>query len=232
MHAAIKIMCFLVFGAAVSTGNGQVILAGLSLLVPLYIFSEKHKFHGALIMFKRLKWLFVSILVVYLFFTPGQLLIPDVLWGPTVEGMIQGMHRIVALMLLVAAVNLLLTTTEQGDFLSAVLWCLRPLSVFGISHERMGIRITLTLDAVSQSRSELARKTAAGSAQKSNSKLLAIAGMANRLFTSTIATAETVALREISLPRETRPPLMQWLIPIGLVLLFAIIHNIPPGELV
>ena len=76
MHAAIKIISFLVFGAAVSTGNGQVLLAGMLLVAPLYFFAEDAHLHGAFNMLKRLKWLFVSIFVVYLFFTPGQLLVP------------------------------------------------------------------------------------------------------------------------------------------------------------
>jgi len=240
MHAVIKIISFIVFGAAVSTGNGQVILAGMLLVAPLFFFTEQHNAQGAMTMLKRLRWLFVSIFVVYLFFTPGQLLFPDVLWGPTLEGVMQGVHRILALMLLIAAVNLLLTTTEQEDFLSAVLWCLRPLSLFGISHERLAIRITLTLDTVSQVREDLTGKassvnlaaTGSASDSKPGSKLFVIAGTADRLFTSTISSAEKATLREIALPEETTPPWWQWFVPVILSCLLAFIHNIKPGDLV
>lgn len=207
-------------------------MAGLLLVVPPYFFTEKHQLQGVFVMLKRLKWLFVSILVVYLFFTPGRLLLPDILWGPTLEGMMQGLSRIVALTLLVAAVNLLMTTTEQGEFLSAILWCLRPLSLFGISHERLAIRITLTLDAVSQVRKDMKEKMSEIDIERSDSKLHAISDKASRLYQSALSSAERTTLREISLPEETMPPLQQWLIPIMLAVLFAVIQHISISEFV
>lgn len=230
MHASIKIISFLVFGAAVSTGSGQVLLAGLLIVTPLYFFSEKSVLHGAMQMTKRLKWLFVSILVVYLFFTPGQLLLPDILWGPTIDGLFQGLLRIAALVLLVAAVNLLIQTTEQGEFLSAILWCLRPLSLLGISHERLAVRISLTLDGVSQARSDLSQSASTSRDIKGESKLALISGMASRLFESALKNAESTPLREIALPDETRPPVFQWLIPVGLAVLFMLIQYLSIKE--
>lgn len=232
MHAAIKIISFLVFGAAVSTGNGQVLLAGMLLVAPLYFFAEDAHLHGAFNMLKRLKWLFVSILVVYLFFTPGQLLVPGLLWGPTLEGLMQGLLRIAALVLLVVAVNLLIAGTQQEEFLSAILWCLRPLSIFGISHERMAIRITLTLDAVSQVREKFKEDSSAANVEPDSSRLLAISGKASRLFESAITNAESETLREITLPDETRPPVQQWLIPLALIVLFSLIQNTNISEIV
>lgn len=232
MHAAIKIMSFLVFGAAISTGKWQVLLAGLLLVFPLYFFTEQTHLHSALVMLKRLKWLFVSILIVYLFFTPGQLLVPDLLWGPTVEGLLQGLLRIAALVLLVIAVNLLIAGTEQEEFLSAVLWCLRPLSIFGLSHERIAIRITLTLDTVSQVRKKFQEDSSTINVETEASKLNAISGKASRLFESAISSAESESLREITVPEETSPPVQQWLIPLGLVVLFTLIQNINISEIV
>ena len=226
MHAAIKIISFLVFGAAISTGNGEVLLAGILLVVPLYFFSEKKQHRSAILMVKRLKWLFISILVVYLFFTPGQLLLPGVLWGPTLEGLLQGIFRITALVILVAAVNLLITGTEQEEFLSAILWCLRPISVFGFSHERLAVRITLTLEVVSQARNKLSSDSSTTTINNGGPRLSAITGTASRLFESTLASAESEPLREITLPEETSPPAWQWLIPLVLAILFPLVHNL------
>ena len=245
MHPVIKIVSFLVFGAAVSIGDGKILLAGVSLVLPLYVFGNKIHFHTSLIMLKRLKWLFVSILVVYLFFTPGQLLWPDVVWSPTLEGLTQGLLRVAVLVLLVAAVNLLISSTERDDFLSAILWCLRPLSFVGLPHERLAVRITLTLDEVSQIRKhhlyEGRNDSQEGEANSAVShvvynvgkvepnvgnaepKLSAIAKTANRLFQSVITTAETTAVREISLPEESAPPVYQWLMPALLLALFAVV---------
>jgi len=221
MHPVIKIVSFLVFGAAVSIGDGEILLTGVLLVLPLYIFGNKIHFHTSLIMLKRLKWLFVSILVVYLFFTPGQLLWPDVDWSPTLEGLTQGLLRVAVLVLLVAAVNFLISSTKQDKFLSAILWCLRPLSFVGLPHERLAVRITLTLDEVSQ-----IRKTHLYEKRDESPKLLAIAGMADRLFQSVISNAETTSVREISLPEESAPPVYQWLMPALLVALFSAVKVI------
>lgn len=232
MHAAIKIISFLVFGAAVSTGNGEVLLAGILLVVPPYFFSEKKQHGNAILMVRRLKWLFISILVIYLFFTPGQLLLPGVIWGPTLEGLLQGVFRITALVLLVAAVNLLISGTEQEEFLSAILWCLRPISVFGLSHERIAVRIALTLEVVSQARNKLNSSPSNKDMGKGGPRLSAIAGTASRLFESALTTAESEPLREITLPEETRPPAWQWLIPLALAILFSLVHNLNMSEFV
>ncbi len=238
MHAVIKIVCFLVFGAAMVVGAKPVLLAGFILVALLYLFElvrgMSTQLHNALKMLKRLRWLFLSILVVYLFFTPGILLLPDVLWGPTQEGLTQGLLRIAVLVLIVATVNILIGSTEQAEFLSAVSWCLQPLSWLGLSHERLAVRISLTLAAVGvlrtacqhETRSEtpdvVVTKLAEPLSSESPSpepKLMAIAKTAHHLFAKVIDDAEQASLQSITLPEQSRPPLVQWVIPVLLVIL-------------
>lgn len=226
MHAVIKIICFLVFATAVSTGNHQVMWAGVLLIVPLYLFERAVHVKTAFVMLRRLKWLFLSILIVYLFFTPGRLLIVDLYWGPTIEGLEQGLSRIGVLLLLVAAVNLLLSSTNQDDLLSAILWCFRPLTLFGIPHERLAVRISLTLDVVNKIREDFRQQPGDESRTKKQSVISIISFTAYRLFQSAIDTAETTPVREINLPEETSPPLLQWLIPITLLVLFTVVHHL------
>jgi len=235
MHAVIKIVCFFVFGAAMAVGSKPVLVVGFILVASLYL-SElvrgvPTQLHNALKMLKRLRWLFLSILVVYLFFTPGILLFPDVLWGPTQEGLLQGLLRVAVLVLIVAAVNVLIGSTEQSEFLSAVSWCLQPLSWLGLSHERLAVRISLTLTTVGVLRTACQHEIqdeASGAAvmpsaasPSSEPKLMAIAKTAHRLFAKVIADAEQVSLQPITLPEQSHPPLLQWVIPVllGIVLL-------------
>jgi len=232
MHAVIKIICFLIFGTAMAVGVTPLLWAGAALVAGLYLFELLRgvptQFPNALKMLKRLRWLFLSILIVYLFFTPGILLIPDVLWGPTQEGLLQGLSRIVVLVLIVGAVNVLIGSTEQAEFLSAVSWCLQPLSWLGLSHERLAVRISLTLAAVGVLRTTYQHETQDGAdkpvdANAFEPKLMAIAKTAHRLFADVIDNAEHAPTQTISLPEETRPPLWQWLIPVLLItLLFAV----------
>jgi energy-coupling factor transport system permease protein len=238
MHAVIKIICFLVFGAAMATGSQPVLLAGFLLIASLYLFElgkgVSTQWRNAMHMLKRLRWLFLSILVVYLFFTPGVLLWPDVLWGPTQEGLSQGLLRIAVLVLIVAAVNVLIGSTGQAEFLSAVSWCLQPLSWLGLSHERLAVRISLTLETVGVLRTAYRqgpRTATASHAEPTASepdsfepKLSAIANTAHRLFTKVIDDAQQAPLQAIVLPEESRPPLLQWIIPVLLALLLMTIN--------
>lgn len=236
MHAVIKIICFLIFASAMATGAQPVLLAGF-VLVGLVYLSElvegvSTQWRNALTMLKRLRWLFMSILVLYLFFTPGVLLWPDVLWGPTQEGLSQGLMRIAVLVLIVAGVNVLIGSTGQAEFLSAVSWCLQPLSWLGLSHERLAVRISLTLETVGVLRGAYRQQprdskvsSAPGETGAFQFRLSAIADTAHRLFKKAIDDAEKAPLQAITLPEESRPPLVQWFIPVLLVVvLFAAKH--------
>jgi len=229
MHAVIKIICFLIFAAAVSVGEAPILLLGVLLVVPLYFFnvSEQGRAHlgTAMAMLKRLRWLFLSIFVVYLFFTPGVLMWPGVLWGPTEEGVFQGLSRIAVLVLIVAAVNVLLTSTAQDEFFAAVYWCLQPLSWFGLPHERLAVRITLTLETVSAVREAYRRESRTESDDEiknsvpraTGSKIRTIADTAHRLFSKVVFDGQAAPLHEIQLPEQSRPPLLQWSIPLLLL---------------
>ncbi len=238
MHAVIKIVCFLVFGTAMVMGAKPVLLAGFILVALLYLFELVRgmptQLHNALKMLKRLRWLFLSILVVYLFFTPGILLLPDVLWGPTQEGLTQGLLRIAVLVLIVAAVNVLIGSTGQAEFLSAVSWCLQPLSWLGLSHERLAVRISLTLAAVGVLRTACQHETRdetsevivtkpveslSSESPSPEPKLMAIAKTAHHLFAKVIDDAKQASLQSITLPEQSRPPLVQWAIPVLLAIL-------------
>lgn len=226
MHAVIKIICFLIFAAAVSVGETPVLLLGVLLVVPLYLsnFGERGRAHlgTAMAMLKRLRWLFLSIFIVYLFFTPGVLIWPEVLWGPTEEGVLQGLSRIAVLVLIVAAVNVLLTSTAQDEFFAAIYWCLQPLSWFGVPRERLAVRITLTLESVSAVRDAYRRESRTESNDErkhavpraTGSKIRTIADTAHRLFSKVVLDGQTASLREIQLPEQSRPPLLQWSIPL------------------
>ena len=224
MHAVIKIVCFLVFGAAMAAGINSLLVAGFILVILLYLFEMGRGISAhlgtAMRMLKRLRWLFLSILIVYLFFTPGVLLWPGVLWGPTHEGLYQGLSRIAVLVLIVAAVNVLIASTKQDDFLSAVSWCLWPLSLLGLSHERLALRISMTLAAVGLLSAAYRHKGRDDAVPESSSpKLMTIAKTAHRLFAKVIDDAQQAPLREIMLPEQSRPPVLQWFIPVLLAML-------------
>jgi len=230
MHPAIKIILFLIYGAAVAFGDALSLLAGAVLVLILYLPGPRERLVLALRMLRRMRWFFLSIAVVYLLFTPGRLLFSAWPWGPTVEGVTGGGQRIASLMLIVFAVNLLLRTTPRPALISAILWCLTPLSWVGLPRERLAVRIALTLDAVDSVQVIYRhRPRDDGHGEKPaadippaglKARLWRIGATAQRLVLAVIEEAESVPAPAIEVPRPSNPPWVQWLYPLLLTALF------------
>jgi energy-coupling factor transporter transmembrane protein EcfT len=221
MHAEVKIISFLIFGAAMSFGDAEELIMGTIVLVLAYGLFARHSVASAMRILMRMRWFFLSIAIVYGFFSPGRLLFPQIAWGPTYEGLLQGGHRIGGLVMIVFAVNLLLRTTPQAALISGVLWCLHPLSWLGVPHERLAVRIALILDVVRQVQ-DLYRhgrrdpEVPTGLRQR----LMGMGAATNRLFQSVHDKAETEPLQTIALPERAAIPLWQWGVPLALSAVF------------
>lgn len=220
MHPAIKIVSFLVFGASVSFGGDRSLLFGLFLVMGFYWMGPLEWLLTALRLLARMRWFFLSIAMVYGFFSPGRLLVGVWTWGPTWEGLHEGVMRIGVLVLIVLAVNLLLRSTGRDSLTSAILWCLHPLSWLGLPHERLAVRIALTLDTVGEVQGVYRQgpRDEEGKAirQPVGVRLARIGETARRLFVTVAQRAESVPLHAIELPEEASPPPLQWLFPFAL----------------
>lgn len=95
----------------------------------------------------RLRWLLLSIGVLYLGFTPGE---PLSVWTPGLswEGLWEGSRRILVLISLLTAVYWLLATTPVPQLVAAIDQLMRPLQPLGVPTQRVTTRIALTLAAV------------------------------------------------------------------------------------
>ncbi len=233
MHPVIKIILFLIYAAAVAFGGATILLAGAVLVVALYLPGPGERLLLALRMLRRMRWFFLSIALVYLLFTPGRLLFSAWPWGPTVEGLVGGGQRIASLVLIVFAVNLLLRTTLRPALISAILWCLTPLAWVGLPRERLAVRIALTLDAVDSVQviyrhrprdNECDEEPPTDSRPASlKARLWRIGATAQRLVVAVIEQAESAPTEAIEVPKPSNPPLGQWLYPLLLAALFAVL---------
>jgi energy-coupling factor transport system permease protein len=221
MHAEVKIVSFLVFGAAMSFGAVEELIVGTIVLVLSYALFARHYVVSALRISLRMRWFFLSIIIVYGFFSPGRLLLPNVTWGPTYEGLLQGGQRIAGLLMIVFAINLLLRTTSQPALVSSVLWCLHPLSWLGVPHERLAVRIALILDVVTKVQDVYRHgrrnpKPVTGLA----ARFKRMGATTNRLFQSVHEKAESAPLETITLPERVAIPFWQWGVPLALGAVF------------
>lgn len=92
----------------------------------------------------RLRWLLLSIWVLYLGFTPGTPLSP---WTPglSLEGLLDGSRRVLVLVALMTAVYWLLATTPVPQLVSALDQLLAPLRRLGCPTAVFSRRLALTL---------------------------------------------------------------------------------------
>ena len=88
----IHIVLFLILAVALSMGGVVHLWLGVAVLLCAYMVAPNRELRKLGSLLLRLRWLWISLLVVYLWFTPGQALFtlfPD--WSPTYEGLLHGM---------------------------------------------------------------------------------------------------------------------------------------------
>lgn len=220
MHPVIRIATFLILAIFLSDNNLENILtAAIILLLLFFIYPYPESIKQASKIIYRLRWLFLSIVFIYGWFSTGELLLP--LWptmSPYKQGIVHGLTRIVALMILIMSLALLVLQLSRKDLLSSISWYCYPLKWIGISQQRVTARIILTIDAVQ----ELQLKWQEISKQETNqqSKLQQIYQRVLQLFDDVVTTAEHTKTRELSVSLLTGPAWYQWLIPLSLTLVF------------
>lgn len=79
--------------------------------------------------------------------------------GPTADGLHAGMLQIWRLIVLLAALALLLRTTDTASLLSGLYALMKPLKPVGVNAERVAVRLWLTLRYAEMSRGNVETKS-------------------------------------------------------------------------
>lgn len=213
MHPVIHIVSFLIVAISLSIGGpAQLWLAALLLLLA-YLLAPSRGLQRLLSLCLRLRWLWLSLLLIYLWFTPGRPLLESFpAWSPTWEGMWQGLWRIGILLLLAAAAHLLMQLHSTGQIVAAIYWLATPLAWLGVSRDRLALRLMLVFELVAEVQT-LYRLQPHQGGRGAASPLRRIGEAVACLFQQVSERAETEPLREIRLPLTQVPPMWQWLFP-------------------
>ncbi len=94
--------------------------------------------------FPRLKWLFIAVLGIYAWTTPGVYLWP-IWFSPTVAGLSSGFEQCIRLLVVVASLQIMLTYLNKNDIVSGLYYMMRPFELFGLSAKRLALRLALTI---------------------------------------------------------------------------------------
>jgi len=121
------------------------LLLVLALLLTAIVLSK----HRNYLMLLRMRWLFLSILLVYAFSTPGELVpLFPLSFAPTYDGLLQGAAQLARLLIALAMLNLLLHDSSKEDLIAGLYLCLLPFRYLGLNVSRFAARLMLTLHYV------------------------------------------------------------------------------------
>jgi hypothetical protein len=214
VHPLIRVVILLLFTAGMATARPELLAGGFALLLLLYVLAGIPSPATLVLMIKRLRWLLLAILLVYGWWTPG-----DSLWpvagalSPTVEGLSLGSLRVMALLAIVSAVHLLLSSTSREQLLPAIMQLIRPLTTHHM-RERIAVRALLSIEAVAQVQalvSEVLRKHPPGGRTFSN-----LASSSRMLYCSVLDRAAHAGDCLIDVNELAAPPWWQWIMPLAM----------------
>lgn len=143
LHPASRIVLLLFLCVASASAKHAQLVFTFILLSLGFALGQRVLLIKTVKVFYRLKWLFLSILLLYLFVGSGE-------FHWRLSALEPGLLRVLSLMLLIAAVNLLVQSASPGEFVAALLWLMSPLRRLGLPTQRIAIRMALTLEMVSK----------------------------------------------------------------------------------
>ncbi|MCI0505375.1 MAG: energy-coupling factor transporter transmembrane protein EcfT [Gammaproteobacteria bacterium] len=230
MHPVIRIVSFLILAGFVAFGGLYELAAGFVLVLSVVLYRRLQSFELSTRIIKRMRWLFLSILIVYLWFTPGEPILPFAsAFIPTFQGLQSGMLRVFSLILIIFAVNYFIATIARNSLVEAIVWLLYPLHWFGIETGQLALRIALTLELIPRTQQLVldikqhyvdARinsnqpKRAAVRKSLVLSRLVMISHLLEMLFERTIYEADRMPPEKIVVDTMQKPPLSQWVVPV------------------
>jgi energy-coupling factor transport system permease protein len=148
MHPFVKIACFffLLLLLQYLSPSSIAVLCGLICLLAAALnlphFSQ---------LIKRMRWLFVSLLLVYAYATPGEYLaFLPLNVAPSFEGLHLGLMQIAKLLIAVASLSALFASASKSELMAGLWTLLSPLRLVGLNVERFTVRMLLTLHYVEQ----------------------------------------------------------------------------------
>ncbi len=187
MDPIIRLACFILLLIGLTISNWFFII-----VVPLFllIFRCYCSFSSVLPLLKRLRWFFLSLLI------------------------LQAFYNIAVLIIIVLASHLLMFTTSIQQLIAALLWWLYPFEKLGFHTERFAVRLSLILETV-----ETVQKLQMASASStSKNPIKKITETVSNLFIQILHHAETIPLRSLEIAETKSPPLWQWIYPVLLMI--------------
>jgi energy-coupling factor transporter transmembrane protein EcfT len=122
-------------------------------IVPLLYLFYKYPKSGmkVVLLARRLRWFYLSIIILYFWFYPGTELIPWMgKYSPALEGMNEAGLRIASLLIIISYSVFFISLTPRGEIIAAIQFLLSPLTYLSINSDRFALRLGLVLSMVTE----------------------------------------------------------------------------------
>jgi energy-coupling factor transporter transmembrane protein EcfT len=141
-----QLIVFMCLAVVINQLHIKVLLALLVIFIIFLIFKRNHQFINAL---KRFRWLFVVLMIIYTFNTPGEHIQgwPFYL-NPTYEGIVAGLTQAVRISIILAMISLIMAANTKQQLVSGFFFILLPFKHIGLQADRFAARLWLTLHYV------------------------------------------------------------------------------------
>ena len=205
MHPIIRLACFILLVAGLSVTSNIIFILPLF----LFVFIRYCTFSSVLPFLKRLRWFFLSLFILNLWFTSATFtLLPNML------GILLALERVIVLIIFVLAAHLLLATTPTPHIIAALQWYLMPLNIIGFNTDKLATRLALVLDIAQTVQTLYVKKSYKKSSTISKNPIKIISNKVSGLLLEVLTQAETTPLRSLEIPHISNPPLWQWAYPL------------------
>lgn len=143
IHPASQILSWCLMVASLQPMKPGALLVATGLILLCAFALSRHKFVQLV---RRTRWIALSLLLVYAYSTPGQPL-SDALgvFSPSRDGLSDGALQLARLIAALAALAILLDRLHRQHLIAGLYSLFAPLCWFGISRERIAVRLALTL---------------------------------------------------------------------------------------
>ncbi|TCV90476.1 CbiQ family ECF transporter T component [Sulfurirhabdus autotrophica] len=143
LHAATKIAMWLILAIFTQWMQPSSLLILSFILLVLLVYFKANEFSRLI---RRTRYLLISLLLIYGYATPGELIYPAAgIFSPSLEGLQLGYVQAWRLLVLLAGLALLFRTTPRNDLLSGLYILMTPLKYLGVNVDKIAVRIWLTL---------------------------------------------------------------------------------------
>lgn len=146
-HSASLILIGLAVLVASSSRDGTTLfLACLGLSLVALIAATSH----LRLLLRRSRWLLLTMVVMFGWLTPGTPL--PLIPGASQEGLLLGAESLARLFIALSTVALILKALSPAQLVAGMRSLLAPLTLLGISRDRIAVRLALTLEEVEAAR--------------------------------------------------------------------------------